>query len=360
MDEQLIRKRASFIINTLYWAIAIALFFLALKYVVPWLLPFILGYLIALCVKPIVDKLVKKLHWSQKFAGAFAMLLAYLVIVTVLVFGGIKLTGSIASFVAGLPDYYAGTIMPGLQDLGNWFNMQIARLLPELVPDTSNLFSTILQSIQDALISISTRSLSALGNITKKIPAFLIAFLFTIMSSLLISMGYQEVTGFISRQIPSKVRTILLESRKHLYNTLFRYGKAYIILMAITFIELSIGLTVLGQKNSIGIAALIAIFDMLPVFGTGGIMIPWILILLVNGDFTMALGMAVLYGIVTLVRNLIEPKIVGDQLGLPPLVTLIAIYVGFKTMGVLGMILLPILLQVGISLQRSGHIRLWK
>lgn len=358
--DEAIKKRIFFIINVLYWTIAAALAWLAVKYLIPWLLPFILGYAIAQMVKPVVDRMVRRLRMNQKLAGFLVMVLAYGLIVLLLVLAGIRLAPLLMKAFLNLPDFFIETVKPGLQSLGDWINSLPVQFAPELTSEADQLFGTILQSVQDALISLSRSALSFLAGVTGKIPSFLLAFLFTIMSSLLISMNSRDVNGFIIRQIPQRYKRFLLELRKCLSNTILRYFRAYLILMFITFVELSIGLTVLGVKNSVGIAALIALFDLLPVFGTGGIMIPWVLIRLIGGDVPLALGLAIVYGIVTLVRNIIEPKIVGDQLGLNPLVTLIAIYIGFKTMGVVGMILLPILLQILISLRDSGILKLWK
>ena len=97
-----------------------------------------------------------------------------------------------------------------------------------------------------------------------------------------------------------------------------------------------------------------------PVIGTGGIMIPWVLIKLLQGNFSLAIGLGILYAIVTVVRNLIEPKIVGDQLGLNPVVSLISIYLGYKLFSVIGMILFPILAQILLTLHRNGTIRLYR
>ena len=109
-----------------------------------------------------------------------------------------------------------------------------------------------------------------------------------------------------------------------------------------------------------GLAALIALFDALPLLGTGGIMIPWVIIELLGQNYSLALGLAILYAVVTVIRNLIEPKVVGDQLGLNPVVSLVAIYLGYRVLGVIGMVLFPILVQLLILLHKHGMIRLYR
>lgn len=120
---------------------------------------------------------------------------------------------------------------------------------------------------------------------------------------------------------------------------------------------MSAGFFLLGIPNPLLIALIIAVFDILPVLGTGGILVPWILYLLVTQNFHLAIGLGVLYGTVTVVRQFIEPKIVGKQLGLDPLVTLISIYLGYIWFGVSGMLLIPITMNIFIKLYSQGKLK---
>jgi predicted PurR-regulated permease PerM len=127
-----------------------------------------------------------------------------------------------------------------------------------------------------------------------------------------------------------------------------------------TFTELSIGLSVLQIENSVGIAAIIAVADILPVIGTGSVLIPWSIVALFMQNYFLAAGLIILYIVVLAVRNFTEPKIVGDQLGLNPIVTLISIYLGYRIMGFGGMIVLPVATNILVGLHKSGKIKLWK
>ena len=130
--------------------------------------------------------------------------------------------------------------------------------------------------------------------------------------------------------------------------------------MSITFIELSIGLSILKVENSIIIAFLIAIFDILPVLGTGGIMIPWTIITAIQGNIPMAIALLVVYLVITIIRNIIEPKIVGSQIGLHPVVTLVSMFVGAQMFGVIGLFGFPITLSLLRHLNDTGVIKLFK
>ncbi|MEI3147502.1 MAG: AI-2E family transporter [Merdibacter sp.] len=130
--------------------------------------------------------------------------------------------------------------------------------------------------------------------------------------------------------------------------------------MCITFVELCIGLSVLGVDNSITISFLIALFDVLPVFGTGGIMIPWIIISLLMQDIKLAVGLTIVYLIITLIRNIIEPRIVGEQIGLRPLLMLLSMYLGIRFFGFLGLFLLPATLLQIKELNEKGILHIYK
>ena len=142
--------------------------------------------------------------------------------------------------------------------------------------------------------------------------------------------------------------------------------RAYALIMFITFCELAIGLTILkfiGVMNNsytFIIAIAIAIFDILPVAGSGGILIPWALIALISGDVGQAIGLIVIYIVISIIRQYIEPKIVGDSLGVNPLVTLAGLYFGLKLFGFMGMFIVPILVMTLKAFNDTGRISLWK
>lgn len=136
--------------------------------------------------------------------------------------------------------------------------------------------------------------------------------------------------------------------------------KGYISIMFITFVELSVGLTVLQAPNSILLAALIAVVDILPVLGTGTVLIPWSLISLITGDTFLGIGLIILYVVILIVRNIIEPKFIGKRIGLKPLVTLVSMYLGMKLAGVAGMFIFPLVVAFLKNLHDAGIINTWK
>jgi len=131
-------------------------------------------------------------------------------------------------------------------------------------------------------------------------------------------------------------------------------------MMLITFIELAVGLSILRVDGALSVAVLIAFVDILPVFGTGTIVIPWGIIELLKGNTLFAIGLAILYVIITVVRNVLEPKLVGKQIGLHPLVMLICMYVGVKVFGFTDLFILPIIAVIMKYLYDNDKIHFFK
>lgn len=173
-------------------------------------------------------------------------------------------------------------------------------------------------------------------------------------------MDFDAFSSFLLRQFPPKGWEILVTVKQYFVNTLFVVIRSYALIMTITFVELSIGLTIIGIPNSVLIALCIAVFDILPVLGTGGIMIPWTIIAFIQGDIQRAIGLLIIYVVVTIIRNILEPKIVGSQLGLYPVVTLMSMYVGTCLLGVVGLFGFPITLSLIKNLNDKGVIKIFK
>ncbi|MDL2248580.1 sporulation integral membrane protein YtvI [Tyzzerella sp. OttesenSCG-928-J15] len=352
--------RLSFIINLIYYALVGVIVYLLVKYVASWLMPFIIAFCIVGIMHPLIKKITNILHIKHEIVAVTAMVLVYALLgygITVLV---INIAGALVSWFSMLPSYYESTLAPTLYNVGNIIS-QTLRDIPFLdTLDFSSISSNIMSALQSFILSFSQSGISMLASLSSKVPNFFVALIFTIMLSLFISTQYTKVTGFLKSQIPEKWLGIFSDLKKIFKETVIKYVKAILRLMCITFIELCIGFMILKIGNPLAMAAGIALVDALPVFGTGAVMIPWILIELIQSNFSLALGLLILYGIITLVRNVIEPKIVGDQLGLNPVVSLIVIYIGFRVFGVFGMIFMPIVAQVLLALHENGNIKLFK
>ncbi len=360
MQNPRTEQRREFIINILYYATVALLVFLCLNYVAKWLMPFIVGFVIAFSVNPWVNGICKVTKINRKLCAVIVLVLEYALIVLLIWGLGAKIISSIREVFADLPGYYDNSIAPFLTNLNTSLADLAARISPETLAQIYSMLESTLDNIRSFILSISSRMVSILANTTTRIPFFFISFVFAILSSIFISMNYGGVVTFIRNQLPQKTANFLSDAKKHLGKTALGYLRAYLIIWVLTFAELSIGLSILKIDNAIGIAAIIAFADVFPVIGTGGILIPWAIFSLITQNYFVGIGLVIVYLVVIVVRNFAEPKIVGDQLGLNPLVTLIAIYLGYLWLGFPGMIILPITVTILVGLHNSGKIKLWK
>ena len=197
-------------------------------------------------------------------------------------------------------------------------------------------------------------------SITFKTPAFLLHMLIAVIATFFLSIDFPKVKAFLMLQLSEKNRDLVHNIRVHLGRTLWRYTRSYALILLITFAEISLGLFIIGIEKAFAIAAAIAVFDILPVVGSGLVLLPWTIISLVSGNYPHAIGLGILYIVVIIVRNVIEPKIVGDRVGLHPIVTLFSMVVGTFVFGGIGLLGLPITLALIQSLNKQGVIHLYK
>lgn len=359
MDDRT-KKRAKFLIDAAYIAAVALLVYLAFKFVMKWILPFILAFCLVAAVHPIITRVVRRLGIKQEIVSVIFMILIYTLVAALLFFLIWQAIFTIRDAFSLLPGYYETAIKPTLETVNGVFADFVESLPGQWRETALGVEDDIMSAIRDFLIGLSQKVIGLFSSLSGGLPAFMIAAMFTVMLSFFISLHYNKVIGFIKTQLPSKARRLTRDTRVIILETALKYLKATLTLMIITFCETAAGLLLLGRKNAIPIAAGIAICDALPVFGTGTIVIPWILIELIQGNFTLAAGLALMYAIISFVRSIIEPKIVGDKLGLNPVVSLVSIYLGYKVLGVFGMIIMPIITQIGLELHRKGTIKLFR
>ncbi len=352
MDEKTTRK-VKFIVNAAYLAIIGLICYLALKYVAGYLMPLILAFCAVSAAHPLSQRLVKGLGLRRELAAVLVMVAAYALLggAALLIFAG--LFAAVRSALPLLPGYYYGSLEPAMESLGKAY-ANFAASLPEQLRLPPELGSALAPALQSLFTNISRGGLEFISSLTGKVPSFLLTVLFTIMLSFFISLSFEETTGYLKAHTPPKALRVLREARICLFDAVLKYLGAALTLMVITFCELSIGLLLLRRENALVIAAGIALLDALPVFGAGAALAPWAITELIRGNTFFGVGLLLLWGVLAFVRSMLEPKIVGDKLGLNPIISLTAIFFGYKVFGFTGMFFMPILTQIGITLYRKG------
>ena len=182
----------------------------------------------------------------------------------------------------------------------------------------------------------------------------------TIISSFFFAADYDMIIDVLLRQLSEKNRELILKIKTKGIDVLFKFGRAYAILMTLTFFEVFLGLLLLRVNNAFLIAFVTAVVDILPILGTGTVLIPWGIAMLILGHYPLGIGLLILYAIITVVRQTLEPRVVGQQIGLYPLITLTCMFVGTYLFGVVGLFGLPIIATILIQLNRSGDIHLFR
>jgi sporulation integral membrane protein YtvI len=353
------KNRVDFLINLVYYAAIVVLAYLAIRYVLGWVLPFFLAFCIVSIVNPVIRFVDIKMKFSHRAASVTVMIVIYALVGFLLFELILQLFYVMRDVFSQLPSYYTTTLNPAFTKLGENIEALFNKLPINVTAQLYGLQNDLLGEIQSWLVSVSQSGMSYVSRFTGRIPAFVIAFVFTVMLTFFIGSQYDQVTAFLKAQLPGKLKGMVSELKMVINDIILRYIKAIFKLMLITFVELTIGLLVLRTENAIFIALGIAVFDALPFFGTGAIMIPWALIELIQTNYTFALGLGILYAIVTVVRNILEPHIVGQKLGLNPIVSIVAIYLGFKIFGIFGMIFMPIVTQIALELHKKSVIKLY-
>ena len=355
MDTKL-DKRKAFIINFLYFIIAAGVLYFCLTRLFPIFLPFILGLAVAALLNPLIRFLCRKTGLGRKLWSPVAVVFFYAVIgVLVYVFGA-RILAFIQDKAAGLPAYYSSHIEPQLTALME----KLAGSFPDNQESLLAVGDSVENAVQEVIQRVSGAVISWGASFVVSFPSLLLQVLFAVISSFFFTADLDSVTAFFMRQIPEKRRAMTVDVFRNARVMTGRILKVYLLLMCVTFLELFIGFTILRVDMAFLYALLTAIVDILPVLGTGTVLIPWGLIACILGNVGMGVGILILYVIITVVRQYLEPKIIGQQVGLHPIVTLMCIFVGGKVMGIWGIFLFPVTATVLKKMNDEGTIHLWK
>lgn len=359
-----IEKRRNFIVNTFYFSIIAVLFYLFLKYAFGLFFPFMIGMFIAMLLQRPLAFISKRTKIPHQIVGATLTILTFLLIgaiFTTLGAGIISQFNDLFSYIGGILEDFPA-FMNRLQSKLNG----MLSLLPDNVNASANkAIASALEGVKDLEISdfdltMLFGPLGGIWNAAKSIPNMFITLLITIITTLFMTMDYRMIVTFIRNQLSDKHKALLTDTKKIFFNTVWKMLRAYIVIMMITCVELFIGLTILKIDYALVLALIICVVDVLPVLGTGTVIIPWAIYEFIMGNSGLALGLVIMYIIITVIRNFLEPKIVGQSVGLHPIVTLTSMFAGLKLFGFFGMLMIPIIIIVIKALNDNGKIHLWK
>lgn len=322
-------------------AAVLLLLFFAVPPLLSLFMPFVLALIMAWILNPVVRWLHRKLKISRRLLSALLIILVFAVV------GGV-----LAAFLYGIgSEVYdlvtnwsvVGTaIQEALDAVGGYFE-QVFMLLPDQVNEwLHGVYERLTTWLQQVVPELLTSAGKGVGNVAMKLPSAAVAAVVFLMASYFVTADYPRLRLMATARMSPEVHSFLSRVRKIAVGAFGGYVRAQLILSLAVFFILLIGFSLIGQGYALLLALLFAIMDFIPIIGSGTAMVPWAVVSLIVGDYRRALELMVIWGVICLFRRLAEPKVVGDQTGLSPILSLVSIYVGMRLGGVLGMILGPV------------------
>ncbi len=316
-------------------------------------MPFLLALIVAWLLHPLVRWLQKKLNISRKVLSMILILLVYVGIGAILYGLGYAAVTQIRSLVENWGDIRA-QVLASLESLSDYLSGLVELLPDSVASNLEGLASQLLDWLQSVLPSALDTTLGGGMSVVSRIPSFAIAAVVFMMASYFITADYPRLRFLATDRLPESVREFGSNFKRIFVEAFGGYLKSQLILSLGVFLILTAGFFLIHQPYGLLLAFIFAVLDFIPIIGAGTVMVPWSVVCLVTGDYRSAIELMVIWGIICLFRRLAEPKILGDQTGLSPILSLVGIYVGMRLGGVLGMIVGPLLLLVVINLWKLG------
>ena len=317
-------------------------------------MPFVVGWILALLANPLVRFLERRVKLVRRH-GSMLIIIAALAIVIGLFYGaGLLVYREMGSFLADAPEIYQSVIAEIENALQN--GRKLAEYFPQNLQPPLLAFSDNLDGLFGKLVSRAAEpTVQIAGHVAKSIPNLLVNIVIIILSSYLFLADRESIMRWLKEHLPAFVFRYIEYMKRDAKGLIGGYFLAQFRIMCVVALILAAGFLVLGVRYGVLLAFLTAILDFLPIFGTGTVLFPWAVVKLFAGEYAYATGLILLYILTQVVRQIIQPKIVGESMGLPPLMTLFLLYLGFKLRGLTGMILAVPVGLVFINFYKYGE-----
>lgn len=328
--------------------------YLSVKILLPPLMPFILGFLIALLLHRPSAFLAKKLHLTQKLPAALLTAVFYILAIIIILFVGVQIGVAIREMLPQVPSLFTNQVLPFINHCIESLKDFLGQYDPTIISEIDMWFSEVAASMSQTIATASATVIKLASNIAIGTPEMILKIVLTVVSTFFISMDFNNILGFIKKLVPSKHYTTISHIKEKAITSIAIFIRAYTLIFLLTFAELSIGFWLLRIPYAVGLGILVALVDLMPILGTGLVLLPWALVVAVTGNAFLAVGLIVLYVAITAIRNVVEPKLVGGKIGLHPLATLISMFVGLQLFGIMGLFLFPLILSLLVQLGQDG------
>lgn len=340
------KKQRTFPQVLLMVVLALILIEFFMKYIGSSLLPFILAYVASRLVRPAGVFLSKRCRVSEKTGCAvFAVLVCLGTVYVIAVLSGVLAT-QLWDVIGNLPEYAAkaSELLGGLLDM-----------LPFTMDSESRIFQMISSALTDAAASIGASAASFLGGIVGAVPGSVFSAVVGIFAFVYLTADPGGIAASIRELLPEAVMRKTVRIFDEVSGAVFLYLRTYLTIMTVTFFELAVGLTVIGVKYALAVALIIAVIDVLPVLGCGCVLVPWAVWEFLYGEARRGIALLVLLGVIYLVRQLLDSRLIGRMTGVHPFIALACLYLGWHIGGVGGMIAAPVILCAVRSLEGTDE-----
>ncbi len=346
-------KYLKILVNLLVAVLVIVFLCVVVPRLLGFFMPFVIGWIIAMIANPLVRLLEKRLKIVRKH-GSMMIIIAVLAVVILLGYFGIsRIVIEAGNLVDNLPEIYENW-QKDFEEIGQNLEIVYNRLPKDTQEAIAQITANLSGYLGGLVQTIGEPTVATAGNFVKNVPGTLISIIMCLLSAYFFTAERHEILEgmkkYVSGETLSRVSSVIADLKRAVGG----YFKAQFKIMGVVYVILVVGLLIMRINYSLLVAFGIAFLDMLPVFGTGTVLIPWAVIKLLSADYTIAAGLVILYVVTQVVRQVIQPKMVGDSIGMNPLTTLIFMYIGYKISSVIGMIIAVPVGMILINLYKAG------
>ena len=315
--------------------------------------PFILAFLVAWALSPLVRWLYQRFHLPRA-ASTLGLLALVFLALGGLVWGLVSAAvGEIAALALDWEGLLA-SLQALTEDLGERFSRGMELLPASLQTAVETLTQRLFDWLETAIPQLLSAGMDYATSIARSLPSFAVASIVFVMAAYFLTTDFPRLRAAAVDRLPQGPRILFSQIKRAASAGFGGYIRSQLILSVGVFFILAGGFLLVRQPYFLLLAFALSVLDFIPIIGSGTVMVPWAVVDVVLGDYRHALGLMAVWGLVALFRRVGEPKILGDQTGLSPLLSLVSVYVGMKLYGVAGMILGPVLCLVVLNLIRSG------
>ena len=301
-------------------------------------MPFVIGWVVALIASPLVKFLERTFKIRRKASTAFVIIAVIALVTLAGYFVTVKLTEQVVKFVGDIPGLWEAA-QEDFTEIGENLSGALKYLPQEVQATISKITGNVQEYLGGIIGIVSEPTLEALGNFAKNVPNIVISVIMCLLFAYFCVAEREYIPDLLEKVLPRSLHERWHMIKRGLARAVGGYFKAQLKIEVWMYVLLALGFTVLKVDYAFIIAIGVAFLDLLPFFGTGTVLIPWAIIKFLSSDYKMVLGLLIIWGVGQLARQIIQPKIVGDSMGLSSIPTIILLFAGYRLAGVVGMII---------------------